>query len=120
VFNSGMAAIMTAVMTFARAGSIIVYTTPLYGGTQSFIHQMLEPWGVRGIPVPAGQTRRLSDAIRDATDLPIVLVETPANPTMTMTDIRSVVAAAQARSGQPPLIMVDNTFLGPAFQHPLS
>ena len=54
VFNSGMAAIMTAFFAFARPGSTIVYTTPLYGGTTGLIHNFLEPFGVHGIPVASG------------------------------------------------------------------
>ena len=54
VFNSGMAAIMTAAFTFGRPNSSIVYTTPLYGGTTTLIHQFLAPLGVKGVPVPAG------------------------------------------------------------------
>ena len=54
VFNSGMAAIMTAFFAFARPNSTIVYTTPLYGGTTGLIHTFLEPFGVRGIAVPSG------------------------------------------------------------------
>jgi cystathionine beta-lyase/cystathionine gamma-synthase len=48
-----------------------------------------------------------------------VLIETPANPTMTMTDIRRAAEAASTHADQP-CVMVDNTFLGPAFQHPVS
>src|SRR5579862_9834617 len=88
VFTSGMAAIMTAFFTFARPDSTIVYTTPLYGGTTGLIHTFLEPFGVTGIPVVAGDTEGINEAIRSAPDPCIVLVETPANPTMTMTDIR--------------------------------
>ena len=51
VFNSGMAAIMTAFLAVARPGTTIVYTTPLYGGTTGLIHGLLEPFGVQGIPV---------------------------------------------------------------------
>jgi cystathionine beta-lyase/cystathionine gamma-synthase len=118
VFNSGMAAIMTAILTFARPGQSMVYTVPLYGGTQHFVHDFLEPFGIRCYPVPAGQTEELDRVINGAENLCVVLIETPANPTMTMTDIRR---ASQAASGSNPrpVIMVDNTFLGPAFQHPL-
>src|SRR5436305_12435195 len=56
VFNSGMAAIMTAFFAFARPNSTIVYTTPLYGGTTGLIHTFMEPFGVRGIPAPSGDT----------------------------------------------------------------
>lgn len=119
VFNSGMAAIMTAVLTVAKPGDSMVYTTPVYGGTQHFIHDFLEPWGIRGIPVHAGATAELGRAIAEAERLSVVFVETPANPTMMMTDIRRAVHAAAARPERP-CVMVDNTFLGPAFQHPLS
>src|SRR3989449_11497636 len=53
-----------------------------------------------------------------AKDLRLVFLETPANPTLKMTDIRLAVEAAR-RAPQGPLVAVDNTFLGPAFQHPL-
>jgi cystathionine beta-lyase/cystathionine gamma-synthase len=119
VFNSGMAAIMTAFFTFARPASSIVYTIPLYGGTMRLIHEFLEPFGVTGVPVVAGDTAGLENAIRTARDPSIVFIETPANPTMMMTDIRR--AADEAGQRHPkPVIMVDNTFLGPAFQHPLT
>src|SRR5438477_9303298 len=59
VFNSGMAAIMTAFFAFARPNSTIVYTTPLYGGTTGLIHTFMEPFGVRGIPVPSGDPAAL-------------------------------------------------------------
>jgi methionine-gamma-lyase len=118
VFNSGMAAIMTAFFTFARPQGSIVYTTPLYGGTTGLIHQFLQPFGVKGIPVPSGDSAGIEHAIRAAKNCCIVYLETPANPTLTMTDIERV---AEVAAGHPdrPMVMVDNTFLGPTFQHPL-
>ena len=118
VFNSGMAAIMTAFFAFARPNSSIVYTTPLYGGTTGLIHTFLEPFGVRGIPVPSGDSKAIDDAIRAAHDCCIVYLETPANPTLIMTDIQRAAETALQHPARP-VIMVDNTFLGPAFQHPL-
>ena len=119
VFNSGMAAIMTAFFTFARPASSIIYTVPLYGGTTHLIHEFLEPFGVNGIAVVAGATAQLDKAIRSARNPSIVFIETPANPTMMMTDIRHAADAAAAHR-EKPIVMVDNTFLGPAFQHPLT
>ena len=119
VFNSGMAAIMTAILSCAKPGDSMVYTTPLYGGTQGLIHDFLEPFGIRGVPVRAGRADDLDAAIRRAENLALVLIETPANPTMTMTDIRRAVEACGDCPTRP-LVMVDNTFLGPAFQHPLA
>ncbi|MEO8369859.1 MAG: aminotransferase class I/II-fold pyridoxal phosphate-dependent enzyme [Candidatus Solibacter sp.] len=119
VFNSGMAAIMTAFFAFARPDSTIVYTTPLYGGTTGLIHRFLKPLGVTGIPVASGDTDAIDTAIRSARNCCMVLLETPANPTMTMTDIERATAAAAAHPDKPP-VLVDNTFLGPSFQHPLT
>ena len=119
VFNSGMAAISTVFFTFCQPGSAFVYTTPLYGGTQHLVHQLLEPLGMEGIPVAAGDTAALRAAIAEAKRLRLVFVETPANPTLVMSDIA---AAADAVGALPerPLVAVDNTFLGPTFQHPLT
>ncbi len=118
VFNSGMAAIMTAFFTFARPNSSIVYTAPLYGGTTGLIHTFLEPFGVKGIAVHSGDMRGLDEAIRGAQDPCIVFMETPANPTMMMTDIAHACRTAAAHPSKP-VVMVDNTFFGPSFQHPL-
>ena len=118
VFNSGMAAIMTACFAFARPGSALVYTTPLYGGTTGLIHGFLEPFGVHGIAVPAGDAAAMDAAIQSAKSCCIVLLETPANPTLRMSDIERAADAA-AKHPDKPVVMVDNTFLGPSFQHPL-
>ncbi len=134
VFNSGMAAIMTALLAVLKPGQSILYTVPIYGATQIFIRTFLEPFGIRGIPVEAGDTAGIDGAIRSASNLAVVLIESPANPTIVMTDIKQVcdtVASLRPTyagngNGHGPavatdrvLVMVDNTFLGPAFQHPL-
>ncbi len=118
VFNSGMAAIVTALLTFAKPGQSIVYTVPIYGGTQHLIQDFLEPLGIVGIPVQAGQTREIDEAIRSAKNLCIVLIETPANPTILMTGIKEAADTA-AQLHRKPIVMVDNTLMGPTFQHPL-
>jgi methionine-gamma-lyase len=118
VFNSGMAAIVTALFTFVQPGQSIVYTVPIYGGTQHLIQDFLITLGITGIPVAAGRADELDDAIRSAKNLAVVLIETPANPTVIMTGIRQAAATA-AQLNPKPLVMVDNTLLGPAFQHPL-
>ncbi|HWQ53692.1 MAG TPA: PLP-dependent transferase, partial [Bryobacteraceae bacterium] len=119
VFNSGMAAIMTAFFTYARPGGTLVYTTPLYGGTTGLIHNFLEPFGVHCVAVRSGDTEGIDRAIHDARNLCIVYLETPANPTLIMTDLKRATRTAKAHPDRP-LVMVDNTFLGPAFQHPLA
>jgi methionine-gamma-lyase len=119
VFNTGMAAISTLLLTHCRPGASIVYTVPVYGGTHQLLHEVLAPYGVAAIGVPAGDSAALARAVAEADDLRVVFVETPANPTLRMTDIAAAVAAARQRDPSP-LVVVDNTFLGPVFQHPLA
>jgi len=123
-FNCGMAAIMTSILSLLRPTQTVVYTIPIYGGTQHFLEDHLSVWGITGIPVPAGRADLLASAIERAHNLGAVVLESPANPTLTMTDIRQAtetVAKLKVAAGVPrPLVMVDNTMLGPAFQHPLS
>ena len=120
VFNSGMAAISSIFLTFCPPGSAVVHTTPLYGGTQLFLDAMMVP---AGRALRAGRRRRRGRAGQRPSPAPaglkIVFLESPANPTLRMTDIAAVVAAARAHPDHP-LVVVDNTFLGPAFQHPLA
>jgi len=119
VFNSGMAAISTVFLSLCPVGSAFVYTTPIYGGTQHLIHQFLEPLGIRAIPVPAGDAAAMGKAVAETADLKLVFIETPANPTLVMTDIAGAVKQAASRQAARPLVAVDNTFLGPVFQQPL-
>jgi methionine-gamma-lyase len=130
IFNSGMAAIITSLLAVLKPGDTVVYTTPIYGATQTFINDFLAGFGVGHIAVSAGQGDDMDKAIREAANLRVVLIETPANPTIVMTDIRravETVAALAAKSSSNgsaafdrPLVMVDNTFMGPAFQHPMA
>ena len=55
-----------------------LHTSPLYGGTQHLIHQLIEPLGIRAIPVRAGDTAGLREAIESTEHLALVFIETPA------------------------------------------
>src|SRR6202790_3588300 len=119
VFNSGMAAIVTVMLSFLERGGSLIYTQPLYGGTQHLIHQVIEPLGFVARPVAAGDTRALTETIAQTDNVKLVLIETPSNPTLTMTDIGAAASAVQ-RHPKHPLLAVDNTLLGPTFQHPIT
>jgi cystathionine beta-lyase/cystathionine gamma-synthase len=71
-----------------------------------------------GIGVGANDTAALTAAIESTEDLSLVFIETPSNPTLTLCDIGACVAAASRRTPAP-LVVVDNTFMGPVFQSPL-
>lgn len=118
VFNSGMAAISSILLTWCPPGSTIVHTTPLYGGTQLLLDSVLAPLGIASVAVDAGNRSALAQHIAAASKLKVVFLESPANPTLMMTDIHAAVAAAHSHPDRP-LVVIDNTFLGPAFQHPL-
>ena len=118
VFNSGMAAISTLLLTQCPPGSAVAYTVPVYGGTHLLLYGLLKPFGITPVPVPAGDSDALARAIAETPNLRLVFIESPANPTLRMTDIAAA-AKAVAAHPDPPKIAVDNTFLGPVFQHPL-
>jgi cystathionine beta-lyase/cystathionine gamma-synthase len=118
VFNSGMAAIATCCFAFVPRGGALLHTQPLYGGTQHLVHQLLEPLGFTAVGVPAGDRDGLARAAASLPNLKLLFIETPANPTLRMTDLAHAVDVAQSHPAKP-IVAVDNTFLGPTFQHPL-
>lgn len=125
--SSGMAAISAVFLTFLRPGDSIVHYTPLYGGTESLIGKVLPGWGIKPIPFVDGLSEgaliyTLEKAARHG-PVKLLYLETPANPTNAMIDLamaRRVVDAWSKTSGQRPLIVCDNTMLGPVFQKPIS
>src|SRR5574341_973659 len=84
VFNSGMAAIATTLMAYVRPGDVVLYSTPLYGGTDHLLRHVLPGFGVTPVPFPACATAdELAAALPAGTGgrVAAVMVETPANPT---------------------------------------
>ncbi len=103
-FASGMAAITALILS--RPGHVVALR-PLYGGSDHLLST-----GVLGREVTWAEAGRVAEAIRPDTSL--VLVETPANPTLDLVDVASVVAQA----GDVP-VAVDNTFATPVLQNPM-
>ena len=126
VFSSGMAAITTALMAFAKAGSSILYTNPLYGGTEVFIRNMLPDLGVTPVEVDAtaGEVDVLERAREAAKKGPlkVIFTETPGNPTNTLVDLEMFARVRDTiaeETGHCPILMCDNTMMGPVGQAPL-
>ncbi len=124
VFSSGMAAIATSLFTFLRPGDVVVYSEPVYGGTDYLLRKVLPQFGVQAISFGARFGAPGEEVLRHASAtgrLRMIYVETPANPTNDLVDI--ALCAQQARRVGPdaerPLVVVDNTFLGPLWQQPL-
>jgi methionine-gamma-lyase len=126
VTSSGMSAIAAVALTYLRPGDAVVHYTPLYGGTEGLLGKVLPQWGVKPVPFTDGVNGEslvyvLEKAARHG-PVKMVYLETPANPTNALTDlklVRETVDAWSRTSGQRPMIVCDNTLLGPVFQRPL-
>ncbi len=125
VFESGMSAISTALMEFTKPGDLLLYSNPLYGGTSHFIQHILTKWGVNVMGFCPGESL---DSIRKRIKekglegkLAMVYIETPANPTNYLIDMEEMVTFAKSYNTdeREVVVAVDNTYLGPIWQHPL-
>jgi methionine-gamma-lyase len=124
VFNTGMAAHTAIALAHLRPGDSVVHSRPIYGGTDGLYNVMLMPQlGVRSFAFTDGcdpaSIRVAVEAARAAGPLKLIVIETPANPTAALVDIALVVAIA-AEITPRPLVVIDNTLLGPIFQRPIA
>ncbi len=125
VFSSGMSAIATSMVSFLKPGDVILMSNPLYGGTHKFIHFMLHNWGVTSIGFNPEDSKedicKLIEANNAGNTLKMIFVETPANPTNDLIDIEmcSQIAAQYSTADKKVFLAVDNTYMGPLWQHPL-
>lgn len=113
-FASGLAAEAALFLSILRAGDHAVCGRSVYGGTTRLFRQLLAPLGVDTTFVDATDLGAVAAAVRTNTKL--IFVESPANPTLELTDIGACAQIAE-RAGA--LLAVDNTFLTPVLQRPL-
>lgn len=113
-FGSGLAAETALFLSVLRAGDHVVCGASVYGGTTRLLRELLAPLGVEASFVDATRVDDIEQAVRPTTRL--IFIETPANPTLELTDIRAVSEVAR---GAGALLCVDNTFLTPVLQRPL-
>lgn len=132
VFGSGMAAIATTILAHARPGDVILHSQPLYGGTETLVAKTLAPFGMGAVgfadglsakAVRAAAREAMAAARKRAGVVSVIMIETPSNPLNTLVDIAMVRAVAEEMAGKQggrrPVIICDNTLLGPVFQRPL-
>jgi cystathionine beta-lyase/cystathionine gamma-synthase len=112
-YGSGMAATVAVFLALLQQGDHVVLADVVYGGTYRFADQFLTKFGVDVSFVDASDIDAVSAAIRDTTKL--VFTESPANPTLKVTDLAAVSALTRDRSI---LHVTDNTFLTPYYQRP--
>jgi methionine-gamma-lyase len=125
VFESGMSAISTVLLEFLKPGDLLLFSSPLYGGTDHFIKHVLPGFGIHIAGFKAGKTREEILGILENTEmaehLALIYMETPANPTNELIDIAECkeIARMYSSSEKEVLVAVDNTYMGPIWQHPL-
>ncbi len=112
-FRTGMAAITTLCFTLLRSGDHVILSDVVYGGTIRLFREVLDHLGICGEFVDTSNPDKVEAAIRPATRL--ILIETPGNPTLKITDIEAISRIARRHSI---LLAVDNTFLTPLLQRP--
>lgn len=127
VFNSGMATHSAIALAHLRPGDSMVFSRPIYGGTNWLYTGLMPAFGVSHAEFSDGCDRadiqRAIDAALAAGPLKLIVIESPANPTAAIVDIALVVelaAAVGARTGMRPLVVIDNTLLGPLMQRPIA
>lgn len=125
VFESGMSAISTCLFECLSSGDLLLYSNPLYGGTSHFISEVLPKYGIHTLGFSPHQSpeeiKALVQAHEAADRLALIYVETPANPTNHLIDIAACSELAKQFSSvdKKVLLAVDNTYMGPLWQHPL-
>lgn len=113
-FGSGMAAISSVMMLFS-SGDHVILTDDVYGGTYRVMNKVLNRFGLEFTFVDTGDLEQVKNAVQDNTKA--IFIETPTNPLLKVTDIEQVSEFAKQHDL---LTIVDNTFMTPYFQNPIS
>lgn len=125
VFESGMSAISSVLLEFLKPGDLLLYSLPVYGGTDHFINYFLKDIGVESVAFGAHHSKdeiiELVKKTGKEKNLALIYLETPGNPTNDLIDIsvcREIGDQFQT-SEKPIYLAVDNTYMGPLWAHPL-
>jgi methionine-gamma-lyase len=126
LFSSGMSAISTTILAFARPGDVILHSQPLYGGTETLLARTMADFNIAAVGFVDGVSEPvIRAAVQEARGkgrISVIMIETPANPTNTLVDIkllRRIADEIGTAQGFRPVLVCDNTLLGPVFQRPL-
>ena len=113
-YATGLAATTALCLALLRSGDRVVCSQAVYGGTVRLFRQVLSRFGVEAEFVDTSDEKAFEAALKKPARL--VFIETPANPTLKLTDIR---LAARLANRADAVLVVDNTLLTPALQRPL-
>lgn len=125
LFQSGMAAITTTILELTRPNTLILHSSPLYGGTDHFIEHVLPKYNIKSMYFDSFNT--LDSIIEEkekkypGMDVSLVYIESPANPTNSLVDIKKSkdLANHYTTTNNKTYVAIDNTFMGPVFSQPM-
>ncbi len=112
---SGMGAISSAIWALVKAGDHIITDKVIYGCTFAFLNKAITKFDVEVTFVDTSKIEEIKNALKPNTTL--IYLETPANPTLKLSDIRTI--SELAHSSGDITVMVDNTFATPYIQRPI-
>lgn len=125
-YCSGMAAHSSIALAHVRAGDSVLHGRPIYGGVDMLYNSIMPQFGSHAASYLDGtdqaDVRAAAQAAMAKGTLKLIIAETPANPTAAMVDLDLMVRMADevgALQGRRPLVVVDNTLLGPFAQRPI-
>lgn len=116
LFNSGTAAMATIFLRHLRPGDVVLYSTPVYGGTATLLRGLMADFGVVTISYGPGDSADDIERLLEGRKPTMVFVETPANPTNDVFDLDMLSSVAGRHDA---VAVCDNTFLSPVLQRPV-
>lgn len=125
-YSSGMAAHSSIALAYVRPGDSVLHGRPIYGGVDMLYNSIMPQFGSHVAAYTDGtdedDVRKAAHEAMAKGPLKLIIAETPANPTAAVVDLDLMVRIADevgAKQGHRPLVVVDNTLLGPFAQRPI-
>jgi cystathionine gamma-synthase/methionine-gamma-lyase len=125
-YSSGMAAHSSIALAYVRPGDSVLHGRPIYGGVDMLYNSIMPQFGSHVATYTDGtdenDVRKAADEAMSKGPLKLIIAESPANPTAALVDLDLMVRIADevgAKQGHRPLVVVDNTLLGPFAQRPI-
>ena len=123
LFSSGMGAISNTCLSFLKPNDTVLYSNPVYGGSEFLFKVLLPQYKIKCVPFDSGTSKEeLIKISENYNNIKMVFVETPCNPLVTLTSIKEMAEVKNIinqKSDNDAVLLVDNTFCGPVYLKPL-
>lgn len=115
VFSSGMGAISNTCFSFLKPGDSLLYSEPVYGGSDFLFTNTLPNFGIKCYPIKEESSPdKMSHLINNTPNLKIIFIETPCNPLLKLTSILDI-SNLKNKINPDIILIVDNTMIGPFY-----